>query len=92
MFKVVFREDSQEFERWTDALEAAKLLIPQCKMTQDIRIYLFEDLIWLYSREHKFPKYIGAGTYNRLARLFIQEAMEEAEAQAVDSSETQSEV
>lgn len=86
MFKVVFRDSSQEFERWTDALEAAKLLIPQCKITQDIRIYLFEDLIWLYSREHKFPKYIGAGTYDRLARLFIQEAME-AEAQAVESSD-----
>lgn len=80
MFKVVFRESSQEFERWTDALEAAKLLIPQCKsLTQDIRIYLLEELIWLYSREHKFPKYIGAGTYDRLARLFIQEAMEAAE-------------
>jgi hypothetical protein len=87
MFRVVFRESSQEFQRWTDALEAAKLLIPQCKITQDIRIYLFEDLIWLYSREHKFPKYIGAGTYDRLARLFIQEAIEEA-AQEVDSPET----
>jgi hypothetical protein len=88
MFKVVFRESSQEFERWTDALEAAKSLIPQCKsLTQDIRIFLFEDLIWLYSREHKFPKYIGAGTYDRLARLFIQEAMEAAESQNADPSE-----
>jgi hypothetical protein len=89
MFRVVFRESSQEFERWTDALEAAKLLIPQCKsLTQDIRIYLFEELIWLYSREHKFPKYIGAGTYDRLARLFVQEAIEEAEAQTADSAES----
>lgn len=93
MFKVVFRESSHQFERWTNALEAAKLLIPQCKLTQDVRIYLFEDLIWLYSREHKFPKYIGAGTYDRLARLFVQEAVEDAQSEArdVDSSETLSE-
>ncbi len=78
MFRVVFQDHSQQFERWTDALEAGKALIPQCKFTQDIRIYLFEDLIWLYSRENKFPKYMGAGTYDRLARLFIQEALEQA--------------
>jgi hypothetical protein len=71
---------SQEFERWTDALNTAKSLIPQCKsLTQDIRIFLFDELIWLYSREHKFPKYIGAGTYDRLAKLFLIEAMEEEE-------------
>jgi len=80
MFRVVFQDNSQEFERWTDALEAGKALIPQCKpLSKDIRIYLFDDLIWLYSRENKFPKYMGAGTYNRLARLFIQEALEDQE-------------
>lgn len=80
MFRVVFQDRTTEFERWTDALDAGKALIPQCKkLSQDIRIYLFEDLIWLYSRENKFPKYMGAGTYDRLARLFLQEAMEEAE-------------
>lgn len=82
MFKVVFRDSSQEFERWTDALEAGKALIPHCKSwTEDIRIFLCDELIWLYSREHKYPKYIGGGTYDRLARLFIQEAIE-AEEQA----------
>lgn len=88
MFKVVFQDNAQEFERWTDALEAGKALMPQCKkLTQDIRIYLFDDLIWLYSREHKYPKYIGAGTYDRLARLFIQETMEEeAELEQADSN------
>jgi hypothetical protein len=80
MFRVVFQNSTAEFERWTDALEAGKALIPQCKkLSQDIRIYLFDDLIWLYSRENKFPKYMGAGTYDRLARLFLQEAMEEVE-------------
>jgi hypothetical protein len=80
MFRVVMPGFSQEFERWTDALNTAKSLIPQCKsLTQDIRIFLFDELIWLYSREHKFPKYIGAGTYDRLAKLFLIEAMEEEE-------------
>lgn len=90
MFRVVFQESSQEFQRWTDALEAGKALIPQCKnFSQDIRIYLFDDLIWLYSRENKFPKYMGAGTYDRLARLFIQEAIEEQEAAQVTQAAPQ---
>ncbi len=78
MFRVVARDYSQEFERWTDALNAAKALIPKCKSwTQDIRIFLCDDLIWLYCKEYKYPKYIGAGTYDLLAKLFIQEATEE---------------
>jgi len=77
MFKVITPGFSQQFERWTDALETAKSLIPQCKsLTEDIRIFLFDELIWVYSRSHKYPQYIGAGTYDRLARLFIQEASE----------------
>lgn len=80
MFKVTTRDFSQEFERWTDALNTAKSLMPQCKRwTDDIRIYLCDELIWLYSREYKYPQYIGAGTYDRLARLFIQETLEEEE-------------
>jgi hypothetical protein len=87
MFKVVARDFSQEFERWTDALNTAKSLIPQCKQwTQDVRIYLCDELIWLYSREYKYPQYIGAGTYNRLAKLFLQEAAEGA-VQGEDSGE-----
>ncbi len=78
MFKVITKDYTQEFERWTDALEAANALRPQCKtLTQDIRIFLEEELIWVYSRSHKYPMYIGAGTYDRLARLFVLEAMEE---------------
>jgi len=82
MFKVITRDFSQEFERWTDALEAAKSQIPNCKgWTDQIRITLCDELVWLYTREHKYPKYMGAGTYDRLARLFIQEALEEQEQQ-----------
>lgn len=78
MFRVVTPGFSQEFERWTDALNTAKALIPKCKSwLEDIRIYIGEDLIWVYSKSHKFPQYIGAGTYDRLARLFLLEAAEE---------------
>jgi hypothetical protein len=88
MFRVITPGFSQEFERWTDALEAGKSLIPQCKsLTQDIRIFLFDELIWIYSRSHKYPQYIGAGTYDRLARLFIQEAIEEETAEAETAGE-----
>ena len=90
MFKVLTPNFSQEFERWTDALNTAKTLMPQCKgLSQDVRIYLFDDLVWLYSREHKYPKYMGAGTYDRLARLFLQEALaEEALTEGVPSEST----
>lgn len=80
MFRVITREFSQEFERWTDALNTAKSLQPQCKsLFQDIRIFDGKELIWVYSRSHTYPQYIGAGTYNRLARLFLQEATENDE-------------
>lgn len=80
MFKVITKDYTQEFERWTDALEAANALKPQCKsLAQDIRIFLEDELVWVYSRSHKYPMYIGAGTYDRLARLFVLEAVEEQE-------------
>ncbi len=78
MFKVITRNFSQEFERWTDALNQAKALQPKCKsLLEDIRIFDGEELIWVYSRSHTYPQYIGAGTYKRLALLFLQEATEE---------------
>ncbi len=77
MFKVVTPRYSQEFERWTDALETAKSLMPQCKSwTEDVRIYLLDEVIWVYSKSHKYPMYIGAGMYDRLAKLYLQEAIE----------------
>lgn len=78
MFKVVTPRFSQTFDRWTDALNTAKSLIPECKsLTEDIRIFLFDELVWVYSRSHKYPQYIGAGMYDRLARIFLQEAIAE---------------
>ncbi len=80
MFRVLAKNCDRQFERWTDALYHAKSLIPQCKsLFEDIRIFYGEDLIWIYSRSHKYPQYIGAGTYDRLARLFIVENLEEEE-------------
>lgn len=38
-----------------------------------------ENLVWVYSLSHTYPQYIGAGTYRRLAILFLQEAAEENE-------------
>lgn len=78
MFRVFAKNCDRDFERWTDALYHAKSLIPQCKsLFEDIRIFYREDLIWIYSRSHKYPQFIGAGTYDRLARLFILENTEE---------------
>ncbi|MBD2048098.1 hypothetical protein H6F78_21300 [Coleofasciculus sp. FACHB-64] len=88
MFKVITREFSQEFERWTDALNTAKSLQPKCKgLFQDIRIFDGKELVWVYSRSHTYPQFVGAGTYNRLARLFLQEATEDSE---VDGEDTDS--
>ena len=78
MFRVITPGFEAEYIRWTDALNQANSLIPNCKgLFKDIRIYYDDNLIWLYSRSHKYPQYIGAGVYGKLARLFIQEAMEE---------------
>lgn len=80
MFRVITRGFSQEFERWTDALNTAKSLQPKCRsLLQDIRIFEGENLVWVYSRSHTYPQYIGPGTYNRLAILFLLEAQEKGE-------------
>lgn len=76
MFTVVTRNFSQAFDRWIDALEAAKSLIPQCKWFQDIRIFEQKELVWVYSRSHKYPQFVGAGTYDRLAKRFLLETAE----------------
>jgi hypothetical protein len=87
MFKVITHDVEQEYVRWTDALEFSKSLIPQCKWFQDIRIFDGKELIWVYSRSHKYPQFIGAGTYDRLARLFLLEAAVEETALEIDQAE-----
>ena len=79
MFRVITPGFDEKYERWTDALNQANSLIPGCKgLLKDVRIYYGKNLIWLYSRSHKYPQYIGAGIYDKLAKLFLKEAMEEA--------------
>ncbi|MBD1928621.1 hypothetical protein H6F74_20550 [Trichocoleus sp. FACHB-90] len=88
MFRVITPGFSQEFERWTDALNTAKSLQPKCKsLFQDIRILDGEDVVWVYSRSHTYPQFIGAGTYNRLAMLFLQEAMQDSESSDGESTD-----
>ena len=68
------KDYDREFERWTDALDAGNSLKPKCKsLLQDIRIFENSELIWIYSRSHTYPQYIGAGVYDRLARQFLLE-------------------
>ncbi len=78
MFRVITPGFEAKFTRWTDALNKANSLIPNCKsLFEDVRIYYGDNLIWIYSRSHKNPQYIWAGIYDKLAKLFIKEAMEE---------------
>lgn len=78
-FTVVTRGFKQEFERWTDALETANSLKPQLKSWfVDIRIFDGRDLVWMYSKLRAHPEYIGPGTYDRLARLFMAEGRQKA--------------
>jgi hypothetical protein len=74
MFRVFTKDYDREFDRWTDALAAGNSLKSKCKsLFQDIRIFDEGELIWIYSRSHTYPQYIGAGVYDKLARLFLLE-------------------
>jgi hypothetical protein len=85
MFRVVFRDYDREFERWTDALDAGNSLKSRCKsLLQDIRIFENGELIWIYSRSHTYPQYIGAGVYDRLARQFLLENAPIVEVEVAD--------
>jgi hypothetical protein len=74
MFRVMTKGFSQDYDRWTDALDKANSLVPDCKgLFNEVRILEKGTLIWTYSRSHKYPMYIGAGVYDRLARRFVLE-------------------
>ena len=80
-FKVIAKDFSQTFVRWTDAVHMANSLKPKLKgWLSDIRILEGEEVVWVYSKSHTHPMYLGPGTYERLAKLFMQEAMAEAAA------------
>jgi dihydropteroate synthase len=77
-FTVVTRGYRQAFERWTDALNQANSMRSNLKSWfADIRIFDDQELVWMYSKLRAYPEYIGPGTYDRLARLFIAEAKRE---------------
>jgi hypothetical protein len=73
MFKVQAKGFSQEFDRWVDALATAKSLQPKCGWFDEVRILEKGELVWSYSRGYKYPRYFGAGVYDRLARRFALE-------------------
>jgi hypothetical protein len=78
MFKVTAPNFVQEFERWVDALEIAKSLIPKCRgIFQEVRILENNELIWVFDRLHRHPQFMGAGTYKRLALRFLLETAED---------------
>ena len=85
IYKVTAPDFSQEFERWIDALEVAKSLMPKCKgIFQEVRILENDELVWVFDRFHRYPQFMGPGTYNRLALKFLQET---AESEALDAPE-----
>lgn len=74
-FRVVTPGFEEEFERWTEALDKANALRPSLKSWfKDIRILEDGRPVWVYGRGRSHPEYLGPGTYDRLARLFITEA------------------
>jgi hypothetical protein len=88
MFRVFTKDYDREFERWTDALDAGNSLKSKCKdLFQDVRIFENGELIWVYSRSHTYPQYLGAGVYNRLARLFLLENAEMVEVEVDDAEQ-----
>ena len=87
MFKVISPGFSQAFERWIDALTSAKSLMPQCQWMQDVRIFEDGRLVWVYSRSHKYPQFVGAGTYDRLAKRFLLETIADETGAETESDE-----
>jgi hypothetical protein len=78
MFRVVTKDFDESFGRWTDALEAGNQLKKKCRsLLQDVRILEKNEVVWVYSLNHRHPMYIGPGTYDRLVQLFILENTEE---------------
>jgi hypothetical protein len=77
MFRVLTKDFDETFDRWTDALEAGNGLKSKCRsLFQDVRIIEGKDVVWVYSRLHSHPMYMGPGTYDRLVKLFLIENAE----------------
>jgi hypothetical protein len=74
MFTVRAKRYQQDYDRWVDALEAAKPLQAKCGWFDEVQILEKGELVWVYSRGYKYPRFIGAGVYDRLAKRFALES------------------
>lgn len=80
-FKVVTPGYEEAFDRWTDALEQANSMKSSLKSWfKDIRILEDGRPVWVYGRGRSHPEYLGPGTYDRLAQLFMAEGQAAAQA------------
>ena len=90
MFTVRTKKMQQEYELWTEALEQAKSLMPKCGWFDEVQILEKGNLVWAYSRGYKYPRFIGAGTYDRLAKRFVLESTETPPEEMVNDADTPS--
>jgi hypothetical protein len=76
MFQVRAKGFQQTYDRWIDALDAAKPLQAKCGWFDEVQILEKSELIWVYSKGYKYPRFIGPGVYDRLAKRFVLESTE----------------
>jgi hypothetical protein len=74
MFQVRAKGFQQTYDRWIDALDAAKPLQAKCGWFDEVQILEKSELIWVYSKGYKYPRFIGPGVYDRLAKRFVLES------------------
>ena len=85
-FKVKTPGFEQDFEQWTEALAKANSLRPALKSWfKDIRILENGNPVWVYGRLRAHPEYLGPGTYNRLAALFVEEERAKAAQSSIET-------
>jgi hypothetical protein len=76
MFQVRAKGFQQNYDRWIDALEAAKPLQAKCGWFDEVQILEKSELVWVYGKGYKYPRFIGPGVYDRLAKRFVLESTE----------------
>jgi hypothetical protein len=76
MFQVRAKGFQQTYDRWIDALAAAKPLQAKCGWFDEVQILEKSELIWVYGKGYKYPRFIGPGVYDRLAKRFVLESTE----------------
>jgi hypothetical protein len=74
MFQVRAKGFQQTYDRWIDALDAAKPLQAKCGWFDEVQILEKSELIWVYGKGYKYPRFIGPGVYDRLAKRFVLES------------------